>query len=97
MNIFPTFHCSLLKPFHPNDDTSYPSRAHPHPPPIVTEHGVEEFEVDRIIDHQRRGRGFRFLVRWKGYGPEDDTWLPGAQCRDLAALDSYCNEHNLTI
>ncbi len=97
MNIFPTFHASLLKPFHSNDDTLFPSRAHPSPGPIITEDGVEEYEVESIVDHQRRGRGYRFLVRWKGYGPASDTWLPGAHCRDLAALDRYCTEHNLSF
>ncbi len=43
MNIFPTFHAFLLKPFYPNDDTLFPSRAHPSPGPIVTEDGVEEY------------------------------------------------------
>ena len=62
-----------------------------------TDEGVEEYEVEEIIDHQRRGRGYRFLVRWKGYGPGDDSWLSGTQCRDLAALDRYCPLHNLPI
>uniref|UniRef100_A0A8C6XQ95 Chromo domain-containing protein n=1 Tax=Naja naja TaxID=35670 RepID=A0A8C6XQ95_NAJNA len=35
----------------------------------------EEYEVDSIRDsHQLRGQ-FQYLVAWKGYGPEDFTWV----------------------
>ncbi|OJT04019.1 Transposon Tf2-7 polyprotein [Trametes pubescens] len=77
MKIFPTFHSSLLKPFRPNDDERYPSRAHPRPGPIITEDGVEEYTVESILDRRRRGRGWQYLVRWAGYGPEEDRWLAG--------------------
>ncbi|KAJ3003649.1 hypothetical protein NUW54_g5196 [Trametes sanguinea] len=55
MNIFPTFHLSLLRPYRPNDDALFPSHAHAHPGPVVTDHGVEEYEVESIIDRCRRG------------------------------------------
>jgi len=33
------------------------------------------YEVERIIDHRVDARGRRqFLLRWKGYGHENDTW-----------------------
>ena len=89
MRIFPTFHSSLLRPYHPNNNTLFPSRSHTRPGPIVTEDGNEEFIVESIVDHRRRGRGFQYLVRWKGYGPDADSWLPGKECKDLAALDTY--------
>ncbi len=97
MHIFPTFHSSLLKPYVQNDDALFPSRAFHPPAPIVTENGVEEQEVEAILDHQRRGRGFRFLVRWKGFPPSHDSWLPGSECRDLAAMDSYLIHQNFGV
>ena len=45
------------------------------PPPIETEAGLA-FEVDRILDVRVCPEGREFLVRWVGYGAEDDSWEP---------------------
>lgn len=97
MHIFPTFHTSLLKPFHANDDALFPSRAHPRPGPVVTENGVEEWEVERILDRRPQGRGFQYLVRWRGYGPDADSWLAGREVEDLEALDQFLEDHPLPV
>lgn len=34
------------------------------------------FEVEAILDEKRTPDGDRFLVRWRGYGEEGDTWEP---------------------
>ena len=89
LHIFPTFHSSLLRPFIPNDDERYPSRAHSQPGPIVMANGATEYFVERILDRRPRGRGYQYLIWWQGYGPEHDSWLPGAEVEDLAALDDF--------
>lgn len=72
MRVHPVFHLSKIKPFVPNDELSFPGRVVPPPPPISS----DEFEVDSILA-QRIFRGKRqYLVRWKGFGPDDDTWEP---------------------
>ena len=91
----PVFHAALLRPFVANDDSLFPSCAHAQPGPVVTEDGVQEWYVDKILDRQRRGRGYRYLVCWRGYGPEHDEWLPGAQVADLEALDAYLRDNGL--
>ncbi|KAJ8462836.1 hypothetical protein ONZ51_g10647 [Trametes cubensis] len=95
MHIFPTFHASLLRPYVPNPDDLYPGRSHPEPGPIVTANGEEEFFVERILDRRRVGRGWQYLVRWLGYGPGSDSWLPGREVSELAALDVFLQENNL--
>jgi hypothetical protein len=86
---FPTFHASQLKRFVENNATLFPSREHLRPRPVVTVEGVEEFSIDRIMDARRRGRGWSYLVRWSGYGPEEDRWLPGVEVADCEALDRW--------
>ena len=95
MRIHPTFHSSLLRPFIPNDDALFPGRANPDPGPVVTPNGVEEFFVDCILDRRRRGRGWQYLVHWRGYGPGSDSWLPGSEVEDLEALDVFLRDHGL--
>ena len=86
---FPTFYASLLRKFHPNDDELFPSRKLAQPGPVVTEDGTHEWLIDRIIDERTRGRGRQYLVRWRGWGPEEDRWLAGRELTDTEALDNW--------
>jgi hypothetical protein len=57
---------------------------------------VDEFVVDHIVDHRENGRQHRhweFLVRWQGYEPGEDSWLPWNDVKDLAAMDTYSRAH----
>jgi hypothetical protein len=47
------------------------------PGPLEVE-GEEEYEVEEIIDSERRRDGWYYRVKWKGYGPESNTWEPKA-------------------
>jgi ''chromo'' (CHRromatin Organisation MOdifier) domain. len=50
---------------------------------------MEEYTIEKIIDERRHGRGFQYLVRWVGYGPEEDCWLPRQELEDCQALDGW--------
>ena len=69
------FHCSVVKPYHQNDDDRFPGRAHAKPAPILVNE-QQEWEVETILDHRTRyGRG-QFLVKWKGYPSSENSWEP---------------------
>jgi hypothetical protein len=44
------------------------------PDPVLTNEGKEEYEVEEILDKRQSNGRSEYLVRWKDYGPEDDTW-----------------------
>lgn len=85
----PSFHASQLRPFLANNDDLFPHRRLARPGPIVTPSGSEEYFIDRILDERPRGRGKQYLVRWLGYGPDSDLWLPGRELADSEALDAW--------
>jgi hypothetical protein len=74
-----------LKAFH---EPEFPNqeKAPERPDPQLVEGGFQEYEVDDVLDQRGSGRSVRYLVRWKGYGPEDDTWEPAenlANAKDM--------------
>jgi hypothetical protein len=44
------------------------------PDPILMADGKEEYAVQEVLDQWQRNGQPKYLVRWKDYGPEDDTW-----------------------
>jgi hypothetical protein len=67
-----TFHANLLTPY---KETELHGPNYTRPPPDLVD-GEQEFEVEKILDAQQRGRGrkLHFLVKWKGYPVSDNLW-----------------------
>ncbi|KAF8748095.1 hypothetical protein RHS01_11053 [Rhizoctonia solani] len=71
MKIHDVFYVGLLSKVHES-----PSQPLPERPPPETIEGEEEYKVEQIIDSKKqRGKWF-YLIKWKGYGPEDNSWEP---------------------
>jgi len=70
--IHDVFHVSLLKPFK-DPNSVFPGRSVPAPEPELVD-GELEYEVQQVLAHRDTRSGRQFLLRWKGYGPEEDTW-----------------------
>jgi hypothetical protein len=90
--LFPGFHSHLLKRYVPNNPELFPTREPARPGPVITPDGAVEWTVEKIVDERRRGRGKQYLVRWDGYGPEFDEWVPGREMEDTIALDVWEQE-----
>ncbi|QRW26175.1 Retrotransposable element Tf2 protein [Rhizoctonia solani] len=71
LKIHDVFYVGLLSKTHKSPGQPFPKQ----PPPETIE-GEEEYKVEQIIDSKRqRGKWF-YLIKWKGYGPEDNSWEP---------------------
>jgi hypothetical protein len=99
-NVFPI---SLLEPW-PSPD---PYKRHiPDPEPLaIDDDGVGRWEIEKIVDKRitRRGRGGReiteYRVRWAGFGPDRDWWLPEDQLEDAkeAVADYEAEQQEIPI
>jgi hypothetical protein len=76
LRVHPVFHVSLLRPYHtPGPEQSRAAQ----PAPIFEDDNqwrVETLLAKRVV----RGTT-QYLVRWEGFGPEDDSWVPS---RDIS-------------
>ena len=69
--LHPVFHVVKLTPV-PHDPIGRKIRA---PPPPTVVDGELEYEVEEVLDSRVRYRRLEFLVRWKGYGYEENSWV----------------------
>jgi hypothetical protein len=54
---------------------------------------LENF-INKILDERRVGRGKKYLVRWVGFGEEDDEWLSRKDLEDCEVLDVWEKGHS---
>ena len=88
MAMQPAFHVSLLQPYTPG------GRVQPPKPFFVR--GELAYNIEKIVAHKQTRCGGRlmtsFLVRWEGYGAEQDSWEPEASMLDPVHLQEYWND-----
>ena len=76
------FHASLLTPYRENEihGPNFPT-----PPPDLIDN-KEEYEVEQILKHRCRPKSLSFLIQWKGYTAEEDSWEPEANLGNASEL-----------
>ncbi|QRW11207.1 Retrotransposable element Tf2 protein [Ceratobasidium sp. AG-Ba] len=77
------FHINLLAPFTEDKDFH---RRQARPPPIVTEEGEEEYEVDHVVAWEQRKNSLYYQIRWKGYDPIEDTMERAEKIAELPQI-----------
>ena len=56
---------------------------------LEDESSDSEFEVESIRDRRVYRRKVQYLVKWRGYQSEDNSWEPEAYLTDCKALDAF--------
>jgi len=69
--LHPVFNVVKLTPA--PDDPITGQKTEDHLPPIVID-GEPEWEVEEILDSRWHQRRFQYLIKWKGYGREHNSW-----------------------
>ncbi|SAL97878.1 hypothetical protein [Absidia glauca] len=61
--------------------------------PILEEE--DRWEVESIINHKGTPGNYQYKVRWKGFGPDADTWEPKEMFDSADTIRMYWNKRNL--
>jgi hypothetical protein len=93
--VHPVFNLTRLRRFDPDKIEERPKPTHPSP--TIDEEGEEVYEVERILDKRvQRGRQ-EYLVSWKGFGPEHNSWEPEKNFSGAQRLISQFNRRKELI
>jgi len=63
-----------------------------HPPPIVID-GEVEWEVEEILDSHWHRRRFQYLIKWKGYGREHNSWESTSEVSTPELIAEFHRKH----
>lgn len=53
------------------------------------------YEVEKLLDHKKRGSKILYLVRWKGFDSDEDSWEPESNLRCRRILQAYRKKNNI--
>jgi len=62
------------------------------PPPIVVDRELE-WEVEEVLDSRWHWRRFQFLIKWKGFSREHNSWEVASDVKAPDLVAEYCQKH----
>jgi len=65
------------------------------PPPIIVD-GEPEWEVEEILDSRWHWRRFQFLIKWKDFSREHNSWEVASDIKTLDLVTEYYQKHPAT-
>jgi hypothetical protein len=90
--IHKVFHATLLHPYQENEVYG---ENYIQPPPDIEE-GEEVYEVEQILKHRKRGRGYEYLIKWVSYLITEASWEPKSNLTGATnILQEYQELHQL--
>ncbi|TFY50771.1 hypothetical protein EVJ58_g10896 [Rhodofomes roseus] len=93
--IHPVFHAGLLSPY---NETEEHGPTYTEPPPDEVD-GENSWEFEAILGHKGTASRRRYLVKWKGYPPSENSWEPEDVFLGTGeeTLDEYKRAHHLRL
>jgi len=88
--LHPVFNVVKLTPA--PDDPIPGQKTTDHPPPIIIDREAE-WEVEEILDSRWHRRRFQYLVKWKGYGREHNSWESASEVFALELTAEFHHKH----
>jgi hypothetical protein len=80
---------SIVKLFFAPPDP-FPGHQTAPPPDLILVEGADHYEVEKVLDSRLWYRRIEYLVKWKGYGTEENMWIPHY---NIAAPEAIADFH----
>ena len=74
------------------DDLITGHKTEDHPLPIVID-GEAEWEVEEILDSRWHRRRFQYLIKWKGYSREHNSWESASEVFAPELIAEFHRKH----
>ncbi|SLM38963.1 reverse transcriptase domain protein [Lasallia pustulata] len=87
MKVHPVFHTIVLEPAHP----SIPIATQV--PTLEMDNNEKVYDVEKILQSRLENSKLQYLVKWKDYGMNDNTWEPASQFTSKKVLQDFHRHH----